>query len=132
MKKIHVLSLALLALFWIASCQSTQSQSIKNVTTAEAEKMIKDNPNLVILDVRTAEEYAEGHLDKSVQMDVTKSDFETEAAKLDKTKTYLVYCRSGKRSATACEMLAKLGFANVSNMQGGYMSWSAEGKKSVK
>lgn len=85
-------------------------------------------PNTVILDVRTPEEYAAGHLAGSVLIDVRNADFAKKIAALDKSKTYLVHCRSGVRSVTACNALGELGIPNLYNMVGGITAWQAAGK----
>jgi phage shock protein E len=73
----------------------------------------------VLLDVRTAAEYSEAHLVGSANLDVkNESAFLTEIAKLDKSKSYKVYCRSGNRSGIAAEILKKNGFTNVENIGG--------------
>jgi phage shock protein E len=83
---------------------------------------------VVILDVRTPEEYAEGHIHGALNMDGSAGDFAEKAGALNKSATYLVYCRSGRRSAQACGELAGLGFGQLYNLEGGVSAWSARGK----
>jgi rhodanese-related sulfurtransferase len=102
----------------------------KDVTVAEASALIeanKDNPDFVILDVRTPEEYAGGHIENSVNVDYEAADFRDQVGKLDKSKTYLVYCRSGIRSAAASDIMLEMGFDNIYNMTGGITDWQAAG-----
>lgn len=81
------------------------------------------DPQVVILDVRTEKEYQEGHIDGAVLIDVKESDFIKKAeAILPKDKTIAVYCRSGRRSATAAGMLGERGY-QVVNLKGGIMAW---------
>lgn len=81
--------------------------------------------NVVILDVRTPGEYAAGNVPNSILIDVNSPEFKTKVAELDKDKTYLVYCRSGRRSAAASEIMTKeLGFTSVKNLEGGYQAYS--------
>lgn len=75
-----------------------------------------DSKNLVVLDVRTPEEFAETHVKESVNLDFLNPSFMTEVAKLDKSKTYKVYCRSGNRSGQAERMMKTLGFKDVENI----------------
>jgi rhodanese-related sulfurtransferase len=89
-----------------------------------AEKM--QNANTVVLDVRTQGEYASGHLENATMIDVTQSDFEQKIKALDKSKTYLVYCRSGARSSTACSIMVKNGFKNVVNLTNGISGWDGK------
>ena len=79
----------------------TQTQIIKNITPEEAFTLIEnnvDNPNFVIIDVRTTKEFAEERIENSINLDYYADTFKDELNKLDKNKTYLVYCRSGRRS----------------------------------
>jgi len=96
-----------------------------NVNVSEAKQMIETNPSLVILDVRTLEEYNEGHIENAVLIPV--SELESRLDELDGEKDMLVYCRSGGRSATASQILVDNGFANVYNMLGGITAWRNEG-----
>ncbi len=95
----------------------------KNVDVAQAKQLIASNPNLVLLDVRTPGETKEGMIDNAIEIDYKNSNFETEINKLDKTKSYLVYCRSGGRSVSACEKMSAAGFTDLTNMKGGYSAW---------
>ncbi|MEY3896831.1 MAG: hypothetical protein RLZZ214_2351 [Verrucomicrobiota bacterium] len=94
------------------------------VTPAAAAAWLAATPAARILDVRTKEEFATGHLAKAVLIPWTDKDFATRAAKeLDPGKPLLVYCRSGRRSAEAAAALAKLGFTDVRNVEGGILAW---------
>ena len=75
-----------------------------------------------IVDVRTASEYAEGHIPNAVNMDVLSYDFAEKIATLDKERTVALYCRSGRRSKSAAEQAAKQGFTVV-ELDGGVLSW---------
>ena len=83
-------------------------------------------PEVVVLDVRTSEEYLEGHLAEALLIDVKGEAFLDKARKaLPKDKTIAIYCRSGRRSAHAAELLAAEGF-KVVNLKGGILAWQAE------
>jgi rhodanese-related sulfurtransferase len=82
---------------------------------------------VVSLDVRTADEFAEGHLIDAININVESGNFEAEIEKLDKNTTYAVYCRSGRRSAIAVDLMKKAGFTNLYNLDGGVIDWSASG-----
>ena len=75
-----------------------------------------DTTNMIILDVRTQEEYKESHVKDSLNIDVLNSDFKTKVDKLDKNKTYKVYCRSGNRSGQAERLMKAMGFKDVENI----------------
>jgi rhodanese-related sulfurtransferase len=99
----------------------------KNVGVEEFEKLTKQ-PGNVVLDVRTPSEYRNGHLKDAVLIDFMGKDFDEKVKGLDKSKTYLVHCQVGGRSAKACTKLDKLGFTNVINLEGGYKAWEKAGK----
>jgi len=103
----------------------------QNVSVAEFEKIIADE-NVIRLDVRSEEEYAEGHIAGTMNIDVLKSTFKKIAQEtLPKDKTIALYCRSGKRSLTAAGMLSKLGY-KVVNLSTGINGWVEAGKPIVK
>ncbi len=89
-------------------------------------KLIEDD-NAFILDVRTEDEVADGYIPNSTNIDIyLGQSFLDELEKLDKTKTYYVYCRSGNRSGQACAIMNSVGFENTYNLQGGFMNWKGE------
>ncbi len=109
--------------------QETPTQIIEDITPQEAFTLIqnnKNNPDFVILDVRTPEEFADGHLENATNLDYYSETFRDELNKLDKDKTYLVYCRSGKRSRNAVDIMEELNFKEAYNMTGGIIQWLEE------
>ena len=121
MKKI-ILSLVLICGFQLSSFA-------QKVSTEEFEKKIKELPQAQLLDVRTPEEFADGHLAGAKNLNIFDDDFAAKIEKLDKKKPVLVYCHSGGRSGEAYEALKKAGFTTVLDMKGGFSSWKKEGKK---
>jgi rhodanese-related sulfurtransferase len=95
----------------------------KNIEVAGAKQYIINSPNLVILDVRTPGETKDGMIPNAIEIDYKNSNFEIEINKLDKSKSYLVYCRSGGRSVSACKKMSTAGFTDLTNMKGGYSAW---------
>jgi len=93
---------------------------MKNIKSEEIEEIIANGA--VVLDVRTEGEFSEGYIPRAINMEIGEMS-EEEIEKLDKEKTYLLYCRSGGRSSRAAQMLDFLGFKNVYNLEGGYMEW---------
>jgi len=79
--------------------------------------------NTVLIDVRTSGEIAGGKLRGARNIDIMSSSFVSQIKNLPKDKTYLIYCRSGNRSAQACEIMSEEGFENVKNLSGGIMRW---------
>lgn len=89
-------------------------------------QLAKDT-NAFILDVRTEDEVAEGYIPNATNIDIyLGQDFLSELEKLDKSKNYYVYCRSGNRSGQACAVMNSLGFENAYNLEGGFMNWEGE------
>ena len=88
-------------------------------------------PGVTVIDVRTPAEYAAGHVDGAVNVDVESPDFAEQLATLDKAGTYAVYCHSGRRSAMATDQMAQAGFTNVYNLSGGIGDLQAAGAQIV-
>ncbi len=109
-----------------AAQQPTQTQpaQVQNVDVAGFKKLMQ-KPDVVILDVRTPQEVAQGAIKGAVNINLYDPNFEQEIEKLDKNKTYLVYCRSGHRSGIASQKMVAKGFGKVYNLEGGYIAWSA-------
>ena len=110
-------------------CKSKVSNSqtgatFKDVDVAGAKEMIAQNKDLIILDVRTPAETSQGTIKNAIIIDYKQSDFESKMGKLDKSKPYLVYCRSGGRSVGASNKMIAAGFTDVTNLLGGYTAWS--------
>ena len=103
----------ILLLFVQISCTQTKSMSITELTPQDLE-------NAVLIDVRTPEEYAEGHLDNAININWYDENFMNELKTIEKEKTIYVYCKKGGRSASAAEMLNSSGYTNVIDLLGGY------------
>lgn len=110
---------------------NTQPGGFKSLSVEDYAKAIEDTM-VVRLDVRTAEEYAEGHIANTLNIDVLKDDFESKAvAALPKNRTIAVNCRSGKRSKNAASILVKNGY-KVIELDAGYNGWVDKGKPVTK
>jgi rhodanese-related sulfurtransferase len=115
------------SLFALTSCSSEGSASITNVDASTFISTIAD-PNIKVIDVRSLGEYSSGHLQGALNIDVESGGFDAGIANLDKTATYAVYCRSGRRSTLAAERMAEAGFTNIINFnQGGFAELAAAG-----
>ncbi|MBA7472978.1 Thiosulfate sulfurtransferase GlpE [subsurface metagenome] len=113
----------------------TPTQIIENVTPQEAFALIQDNqgnPDFVIIDVRTPEEFAEAHIENAINIDFYAQTFRDELDRLDKNKTYLIYCRSGNRSGNALDIMTELNFREVYHISDGITKWQAAGLPVVK
>ena len=102
-------------------------QTVKNVGPEEFDKL-RAQTNTVVLDVRTEKEFKAGHIPGAVNLDFNAPDFAKKAGELDKSKTYLVHCAGGVRSAKACNALGKIAFTNVVNLEPGFKAWEKAGK----
>ena len=109
-RKFFILSLFII---FIISCSN---KGYKNINLKKAVKTINTSTNLILLDVRTAEEYSSGYIPNSINIDVLSSDFKSKIELLDKNKEYLIYCRSGNRSTIASSIMATNGFIEIYNL----------------
>jgi rhodanese-related sulfurtransferase len=101
---------------------------ISTVSVDQAAAIVENPPDdLVVLDVRTPEEFAEGHLDGAVLVDFYATDFVDQLAALDTDVPYLVYCRSGNRSGETLGVMEQLGFSSAVDVDGGIVAWSGAG-----
>lgn len=103
-----------------------ESVQAKDVTVQEAAEMIKDD-DIVIIDVRTAYEYSEDHLPDAINIDLYADDMRDQVSKLDKSKKYLLYCKSGQRSQIASNIFIELGIEKVYSLMGGIQAWKSAG-----
>jgi len=132
MKAVSIILFSLMML--TTSCSEAQKKSNKqnkvmfqNLTPDEFEKGIVQ-ADAIIIDVRTPVEYNEGHIKNAKLIDISGSDFESQIEKLDKSKAYYVYCRSGGRSSSASQIMIEKGFTKVYNLRGGIIAWANSGK----
>jgi phage shock protein E len=103
------------------------AKSVRNVSVEEFDKLRADK-SAVVLDVRTKKEFEAGHIPGAMNLDINAPDFHEKIAKLDKSKTYLVHCAAGVRSAKACNAMDKLSFTNLVNLDAGLNAWQKAGK----
>ncbi len=98
-----------------------------DLTQEEWAEQLKGDANAIVLDVRTTEELEEGIIPNSTNIDIYLGQgFMDEIQKLDTSKNYYVYCRSGNRSGQACAILNSIGIENAYNLEGGFMNWDGE------
>ena len=101
-----------------------------NLSPAEAREVIgkrTGDPRFVLLDVRTPKEFSEERIEGAVMVDYLSPSFRGDLAKLDRSKSYLVYCRTGHRTEGAAKVMRELGFRNVSVLAGGITKWKEGG-----
>ncbi|MFK7756225.1 MAG: rhodanese-like domain-containing protein [Flavobacteriales bacterium] len=108
----------------LCSCAPDLPNNTVDIDLFEAREQIETLDNIVLVDVRTPEEWSEGVIDNAIKINFKDSDFEEKIAKLDKNAHTIVYCKSGGRSAKATALMSQLGFKNLYNLSDGYDGYS--------
>ncbi len=107
---------------------AAEISGISTISVDDAAAITENPPDeLVVLDVRTPEEFAEGHLEGAVLVDFYAADFAERLAALDTDVPYLVYCRSGNRSGQTLGLMEQLGFTSAVDVDGGIVAWAGAG-----
>ncbi len=112
------------ATFALTSCSSSSGATD---LSADAFQVKSGEAGVVLLDVRTAGEFAAGHIEGALNIDVEGMTFEGEIKSLDPSKTYAIYCQSGRRSRIAVETMTNAGFTKLFNLDQGIASWTNAG-----
>ena len=134
-RRMRLAALLTVALLGLAGCGSSSDAEpvtpeattatpagVQLLSPTDAAGLISE-PGVLVLDVRTAEEFAEGHLTGAEQLDWYAPDFPERVAELDREATWVVYCRSGVRSGRAVAFLRQQGYAQAVNLRGGILQW---------
>jgi rhodanese-related sulfurtransferase len=100
---------------------------VKQIDIEQFDKM-RTQKDTVVLDVRTSQEYKQGHVPGSINVDISDPQFRKKVEELDKSKSYLVHCARGVRSARATKIMAPMGFTNLFDYHGGFDEWKKSGK----
>ena len=139
MKWTYLATVALLFAAVLAACDSQKTElppaedtkaSIAIMRPVAAQDLLSSDKSVIVLDVRSAGEYAAGHIDGAINIDVNDPRFNEKVNELDKTKTYVVHCAGNVeqgRSAYSMEVMSKSGFRNLISMEGGIEAWEQEG-----
>ena|SRR5436190_20783112 len=128
------IGLALMAVFLVAVCARSADKSpvsgtpAKRIGLEEFDKLRAANTNIVILDVRSAAEFQKGRIGGATNIDISSLRFEEKVGALDKSKTYVVNCAVGMRSARACRKLEGLGFKELYDLAPGFDGWKKAGR----
>ncbi len=123
MKKL--IAVALVSVLGLSACGSSGG-AVTNLDAKSFSQKITE-AGVTVLDVRSAGEFSEGHLQGAINVDVEGMQFDGDIAKLDKTKVYAVYCHSGRRSVIASKKMADAGFTSIFNLTGGILEWTSAG-----
>ncbi len=116
----------------VLACQHSNVKAQAKISPADFETKLQQDSTIQLIDVRTPEEYAAGHIAGSVNMNIYDDDFAVQFGKLDKNRPVLVYCAKGGRSADAAEQIAKAGYSQVFDLNGGFIAWKDAGKPVTK
>ena len=100
-----------------------EAQTKKEVNSKEVSVMLQKDPNVVVLDVRTADEFKEGHIKGAINIDIRADDAFARIDKLNRNAGYVVYCRTHHRSGLAVDHMIQSGFKKVYQMMNGYPGW---------
>lgn len=122
--------ITIIALLFFTNCNFAQKANVLNAN--DFEKKILTEKNLQLIDVRTPEEFQQGFIKGAQNINIYNSNFEQEINKLDKTKPVYIYCRSGRRSSNAAQILSKNGFKTIYDLQGGINAWISSNKSLAK
>ncbi len=124
------LPVTLALLIGMAACLDSVAMAGEQAISPRQFKALLDrhqgDPDVVLLDIRTPKEFKDGHIEKALLLDYYASDFVDRLKALDRDKTYLIYCRSGNRSAKSLAIFEKLGFHRAYHMDSGVVGWSRE------
>ena len=115
--------------FFFLSCVYSPNNTDKMINLSETEwvKLHDESEESVIIDVRTDDEFSTGYIEGAVNIDFYMgNEFISEIDKLDKSKSYFIYCKSGARSGQTCELMKQKGFKKVYNLEGGILGWTGE------
>jgi rhodanese-related sulfurtransferase len=123
---------AILALGIVLPAAASKATDVSVVQAKTAMEQSAKNPGLVILDVRTPQEFSAGHLRGAVNVDIAAPDFVARLKALDRSKKYLVYCRTGNRSQKAIAAMEQLDFKHVLHMYEGIVGWQKKNYPLVK
>jgi len=125
-----IATVALAAGLMLGACSSSTATdgTLELTSVAGVQEMVETPPaDLVVLDIRTPEEFAAGHLADAVNIDYYDDDFEDQLQQLDLEVPYVMYCNSGNRSSNALPVMDTLGFAEVYELDGGIQAWYSAG-----
>lgn len=122
-KNIHLLiGIAGISILFLSLLQKSFMSKTSKLSGVAFTEKYQNTPNATLLDVRTPNEFSSGHINKAINIDIENSSFTSEIKKLDITKTYFVYCRSGNRSGQAIRVMRSNGIKNIYELHGGLIS----------
>lgn len=114
------------------SCTAKESAVQESLDIASFKQLLKNNPDILVVDVRTPEEITGGKIEGAIEIDFSQDSFNTKINQLDKEKTIVVYCAVGGRSSKTVTLMKEQGFKKVYNLDGGIEAWAAAGEPLMK
>lgn len=123
MKNLKLIALGLVLNFMFSAC-SNKSKDIIVLNANEFVNQYENDLSGILIDVRTEDEFNNGFIEGALNFNVNDQNFKDDVNHIDKTKHIYVYCRSGKRSQKAAEILHQLGFKTIYDLKGGYIAYS--------
>lgn len=130
----YLLSILISSLMFFISCNNNQASEaavetnipfVQNISVTDIPEVTKSNTKVKFLDVRTPAETSAGVINGAIKIDYRAKDFKDELDKLDKSTSYIVYCKSGGRSSKSAEIMQQMGFKSIYNLEGGYTAIEA-------
>ena len=123
MKIDRILPVIALFILTALSCEAQQKETVKLISQEEAKTALAEKEDIILLDVRTPEEFDEGAIEGAKNINFFDEDFAEQVNQFDKNKPVYIYCKSGNRSAKAAKQLQEMGFKEIYDIEGGYMNW---------
>ncbi len=140
MMKLNKLSVLLIALLWLnlSSCGQKQQKDVSadqvqktDIVLISPAELNEANQEILLIDVRTPEEYGSGHIENSINIDISSDNFKDKIAKLGTDQEVYVYCLKGGRSGKAAKMMRDMGFEKIYDLKGGILQWEKDGFEKV-
>ncbi len=126
--KIVITALLLAALFFVG-CSHTKPAGVQHLTALEAKQLIDRNAgktDFVVLDIRTPKEFKAGHIPGAIMLDYYSPGFKKGLQQLDRSKRYLIYCRTGNRTSRTLKIIDQMGFNVIYHMKDGIVDWDRQ------
>lgn len=133
--KIFAFKVILLLVVSISLTGCAQGSSAKKsdvISLITPQELNEKLGNILLIDVRTPQEFAQGHIDNAKLIDYMQADFMNKMSKLDTSKELYIYCRSGNRSGKAARKLEVMGFPKIYDLKGGILNWNQNKMKVIK
>ena len=128
MKTLFILAAVVCLARPLSAQTAAPAAAVKNVSAEDAEKLLKEKKDVVVIDLRTEAEFKTGHIAGAKNIDFLDNEFAKQIGALDKAKTYLVHCGSGRRSTKALEVFQTQKFSSILHLNEGFKAWEAAGK----